>query len=118
MIKSTIEIIYNVSLQCSKCVVKTDEKYRESRKGCTGKMPFKRPLVDGIFYTKCAGNFYHQGFAQLLDTHRLFRKGVLANQGGIMDQPAKYLEVMNLIESFVVEKEIEQLKKSAKDGRK
>jgi hypothetical protein len=99
-------------------VIKTDEKYRELRKGCTGKTPFKRPMVDGVFYTKCAGNFYHQGYAQLLDVHRLFRKGVLANHGGLMDQSAKYLEMMNLIESFVVEKEIEQLKKSAKDGRK
>lgn len=116
--KSTLEIIYNTSLQCSKCVVKTDEKYREARKGCTGKSPFKRPLTEDMFYTKCAGNFYHQGFAQLLDTHRMFRKGVLANDGGLMDQPSKYLEMMNLIESFVVEKEIEQLKKSAKDGRK
>lgn len=81
-------------------------------------MPFKRPLIEGMFYTKCAGNFYHQGFAQLLDVHRLFRKGILVNDGGLMEQPAKYLDLMNLIESFVVEKEIEQLKKSAKDGRK
>jgi hypothetical protein len=118
MVKSSIEVIYNQALQCNRCTLKTDENYRETRKGCTGKVPFKRPLSEGIFYTICAGNFYNQAYGQLLDVHRQFRKGILANHGGLLDQPAKYLDVMNLVESIVSEKEIEQLKKSAKNGRK
>jgi hypothetical protein len=118
MMKSAIEIIYNQALQCSKCVLRTDENYREVRKGCTGKNPFKRIAVEGIYYTKCAGNFYNQGYGQLLDVHRLFRKGVLANEGGLLDQTAKFIDIMNLVESLVIDKEIEQLKKSAKNGRK
>lgn len=117
ILKSSIEVIYNSSLQCSKCVTRCDEKYREVRKGCTGKSAFKRPLTDGVYLTKCMGNFYNQSYGQLLDVHRQFRKGILANTGGLLDQPAKYLDVMNLVESFICEKEIEQLKKSAKNGR-
>lgn len=71
-----------------------------------------------MMLTKCVGNFYNQSYAQLLDVHRLFRKGVLANSGGLLDQPTKYIEMMNFLEILVSEKETEQLKKSMKNGRK
>lgn len=93
-----------------------DESFREKRKGCTGKFPFKRPLLNGLVYTKCPGNFYSQSYAQLLDVHRLFRKGVLANVGGLLDQPAKYIDAMNFLEVLVTEKETEALKKGMKNG--
>lgn len=111
-------MIYNPAFQCDKCVKKCDENYREARKGCTGKVPFKKPLIEGIYYTKCPGNFYNQAYGQLLDVHRLFRKGVLANAGGLLDQTSKYLDVMNFLEVLISEKETEQLKKSMKNGRK
>lgn len=98
--------------------MKTDEKFREMRKGCTGKFPIKRPVVEGIFYNQCAGNFYAESYANLLDVHRMFRKGVLASSGGLLDQSSKYIEAMNLLEVLVSEKENEQLKKSMKHGRK
>jgi hypothetical protein len=98
--------------------MKTDEKFREMRKGCTGKYPFKRPLTDGIFHTICIGNFYAESYASLLDVHRMFRKGILASAGGLLDQTSKYIEAMNLLEVLVSEKEKEQLKKSLKNGRK
>lgn len=118
MIRSTIEILYNQSLNCSSCIKKTDETYREKRKGCTGKYPIIKPLYPGVSYTKCPGNFYSPAHAMLLDVHRMHRKGVMANAGGLLDQPAKYIDTMNLLETLVSEKESEQLKKSLKDGRK
>lgn len=118
LIKSSLEAIYNQALQCNKCVLKIDEDFREKRKGCTGKYPFKKPLMDGYFYTICPGNFYAEAYGNLIDVHRLFRKGVLANAGGLMDQPSKYVDAMNFIENLVIEKETEQLKKSLKNVRK
>jgi hypothetical protein len=94
------------------------ESVRESRKGCTGKTKVRKPVIEGVFYTQCPGNFYNPAYAQLLDVHRLFRKGVLAFEGGLMDQPSKYLDAMNLLENLITEKEIEQTKKSMKNGRK
>jgi hypothetical protein len=117
MIKSTVEIIYNEAYQCNKCIRRIHESVRELRKGCTGKHPFKRH-GHGFTYTKCPGNFYGPGHAYLLDVHRQFRNGVLASEGGLLDQPSKYLETMNLVETLVMEKEIERINKSIKDGRK
>ncbi len=118
LIKSSIEAIYNQSYQCGKCVKKVDEEFREKRKGCTGKYAFKKPLMDGFFYTICPGNFYADAYGGLVDVHRLFRKGVMAGYGGMLDQSSKYLDAMNFIENLVIEKETEQLKKSFKNVRK
>jgi len=118
ILKSSLEVIYNPALQCSRCILKTDERYREQRKGCTGKTEFKREAMEGIFYTKCPGNFYVDSYAQLLDVHRLYRKGILAFGGGLLEQPAKYLEAMNYLEVLITQKETENLKKSLKHGRK
>lgn len=115
MIKSAIEIIYNESYQCGKCVKKVSEAVRERSKNCTGKSKVKRQF-DEFTFSQCPGNFYNTGYAQLLDTHRLFRKGVLAFPGGLLDQPAKYVSTMNLLESLILEKEIAQIKKQSKKG--
>jgi hypothetical protein len=118
MIKSTLDVIYNPAFNCSICVKKTDENYRERQKGCTGKFPKIRTVFPGVSYTRCPGNFYSPSHAMLLDVHRLHRKGVMANEGGLLDQPSKYIDVMNFLETLVTEKETEQLKKSMKNGRK
>ena len=118
MIKSTLEIIYNPSFNCSQCVKSITEELREIRKGCTGKKPFEREAIPGVYYTKCPGNFYSPSHAMLLDVHRLYRKGVMASAGGILDQSSKYIDTMNFLENLVNEKETEQMKKRLKDGRK
>lgn len=113
MIKSAVEIIYNPSYQCGKCVKKVSEAVRERNKNCTGKGTTKREF-DEFTFSLCPGNFYNPGYANLLDSHRMFRKGVLAFPGGLMDQPSKYVTTMNFLESLILEKEIEQVKKQSK----
>lgn len=122
MIKSTVEIVHNQSFQCGLCVLKMGESARESRKNCTGKNKRVRKL-DEISYSKCPGNFYNVGYALLLDVHKNFRKGVMAYPGGLLDQPAKFIEAMNLIENIVSAKEIDRMNaqakaKGARRGRK
>lgn len=119
MIKSAVEIIYNESYQCNKCIKKVHESVRENTKNCTGKAKAvrKKPM-DEFTFELCPGNFYNPAYGQLLDMHRLYRKGVLAGSGGLLDQPSKYVDLMNLMESLIVQKELEAMKKSAKDGRK
>ena len=118
MILSAVEIIYNPSYQCGFCISKMAESLREQNKNCTGKAKVVRKRVLDIFtFTLCPGNFYSSAYGQLVDTHRQFRKGVLANEGGLMDQPSKYLDLMNLVENLVSQKEIEAMKKSVKDGK-
>jgi hypothetical protein len=94
------------------------EEAREKRKGCTGKIP-KKTTFEEFTYYKCPGNFYNPGFGQLIDLHRMYRKGVLFSAGGLMEQPAKYLDAMNFIEGLITQKEIDQMQKaSKKNGRK
>lgn len=116
MIRSAIEIIYNDRYQCSKCVIKASLEIREKRKGCTGKLGFKADS-EGFTYTRCPGNFYNPAYGQLVDVHRMFRKGVLANTGGLLDQSAKYIDAMNLIENLINQKELENIKKAGNNGR-
>lgn len=113
MIKSAVEIIYNPSYQCGKCVKKVSEAVRERNKNCTGKGKTIREF-DEFKFSLCPGNFYNAGYANLLDSHRMFRKGVLAFPGGLLDQPSKYVSTMNFLESLILEKEIEQVKKQSK----
>lgn len=94
------------------------EVVRENQKNCTGKAKIvKKRVLDIFSFTHCPGNFYSSAYGQLLDIHRQYRKGVLANPGGLMDQPAKYIDLMNLVENLVSQKEIEAMKKSVKDGK-
>lgn len=112
MIKSAIEIIHNKKFQCAECVKKISPSVRENRMNCTGKIK-KEIKFDGFQYDRCPGNFYNPGYAQLLDVHRMFKNGVLAYPGGLMDQPAKYIETMNLIENITNGKELERIKNAA-----
>lgn len=117
MIRSAVEIIYNERYQCSKCLIKADETIREKRKGCTGKYSFKAES-EGFTYTRCPGNFYNPAYGQLVDVYRMFRQGILANAGGLLDQPAKYVDAMNLLENLISQKELERAQKaSGKNGR-
>lgn len=109
MIKSAIEIIYTPKFQCSLCIKKTAPAFREKNMNCTGKNKTVVRELDEIKFSRCPGNFYNPGYAHLLDVHRNFRKGVLGFPGGLMDQPAKYIDSMNLIENIVIGKELERM---------
>lgn len=119
MITAAIEVIYNKSYQCGFCIKKMAEVARENLKNCTGKATKPRIKVLDIFsFTLCPGNFYSSAYGSLVDIHRQFRKGVLANGGGLMDQPAKYIDIMNLIENLISQKEMDALKESVKNGKR
>ena len=94
------------------------EVVREQQKNCTGTAKVVRKRVLDIFtFTHCPGNFYSPAYGQLVDMHRQFRKGILVNDGGLMDQPSKYIDLMNMVENLVSQKEIEAMKKSVKNGK-
>lgn len=119
MTVAAIEIVYNRSYQCGFCVSKIGEKVRENTKNCTGKAARPKVRELEIFsFTLCPGNFYSSSYGSLVDIHRQFRKGVLVNEGGLLDQPSKYIDLMNLIENLISQKEIDALKESAKNGKR
>ena len=102
-IMMAVKISYDKSLQCSVCTSRTSEAYRKNSRGCHG-YPVAR-TYEGYSYSKCLGNFYSFGYAQLIELYNRYKLGTLFNSGGLSDQPAKYLSAMNYISNLVYEEE-------------
>lgn len=118
-INMAVKISYDKSLQCAYCIEKTSPSVRENRRGCKSFATAK--TLKGFAYSKCLGNFYNFGYAQLIELHNRYRSGVLFNTGGLSDQPSKYLHAMALVGNLVhdEEKAIAEAiaKKAKKNGR-
>lgn len=112
-INMAVKISYDKSIQCSYCVSKTSESYREKR-GCKSLPP---RAYKGFRYSKCQGNFYNFGYAGLIELHNQYRNGVLFCSGGLSDQPSKYLQAMSLIGSLIHEEEKRMAEESAKRAK-
>jgi hypothetical protein len=54
-------------------------------------------------YYKCPGSFRSSAAMELLHLHRLFELGQLPYEGGILEQPAKFIEAMRLIDGLKLE---------------
>jgi hypothetical protein len=92
--------IYN----CALCLTHNKPEHREKKKFCN--TPSKRVLTEykGFFnYYRCPGSFASSWAVELISMHGLFESGQLPYEGGILDQPAKYIEVMRLIGSLKLE---------------
>ena len=118
-IKMSVKISYDKSLQCGYCIERTSQSLRENRRGCKS---FASPkTLDGFSYSKCLGNFYNFGYAQLIEVYNRYKDGVLFSEGGISDQPSKYLYAMSMIGNLAHEEDAKMAesitKKAKRNGR-
>jgi hypothetical protein len=100
---------------CFDCKKAYPEQKRKELKGCFN--PIKRPVAkykDKIVFYKCPANFYSMGLAKIKEQARHLENGLLPYSGGLFDQPAKLVEIMNLFESLRIEDEITRLEADAK----
>lgn len=111
---ATCEASFNEKFNCWSCLNQykgKNEKQRDilidrlkRKKGCTRDAP--RPWrVENIRFNKCIGNYTSKQVRYLLDSFLLFEKGVMPFEGALMEQPAKIIEVFNMIQSVRDEKE-------------
>lgn len=56
-----------------------------------------------ISYSNCVGNHYYGGWASFINYSPMYNKGIMPFEGGLMDQPAKFVELMNLIDNLIQE---------------
>ena len=56
-----------------------------------------------ILYNKCIGNFYNGFYASLINSYHKFNDGMLPFMGGLYDQPAKFVEYMNIVQNLISE---------------
>jgi len=100
---------------CTECKRSYPEQKRKQLKGCFD--PIKRPVArykDKIVFYKCPTNFYSLPLAKIKEQARHLENGLLPYNGGLFDQPAKLVEIMNLFESLRLEDEINRLEAEAK----
>jgi len=69
-----------------------------------------------ILYTKCVGNYYNGFWADIINYYPQYEKGLLPFEGSLMNQPAKFVEVMSLVHNLVSEKETEKAKQAKNNG--
>lgn len=88
-------------------------------KGCS--TPINNPVAkykERILFYKCPANFYSPYVAELMGHARHLENGLLPYSGGLLDQPAKLVELLNLLNSLRIEDEINRLKKEATEAKK
>ena len=71
-----------------------------------------------VLYNKCVGNYYNGFWANLINYHPQYEKGLLPFEGSLMSQPAKFVEVMALVHNLVREKETEKEKQAKNNGKR
>ncbi len=58
-----------------------------------------------ILYSTCPANFKNIGTTILINHYSKYKTGIMPYSGGIMEQPAKFVEVMDLVQNLIEELE-------------
>lgn len=65
-----------------------------------------------ILYYNCIGNHYYGQWASIINYYPQYKDGILPFSGGLMEQPAKFVEVMDLVHNLIRENEQETERKN------
>ena len=111
-LKASIAAAYSSEFNCGKCLKKYQG--RQDYDAMTAKMrkdkaceevkaaPIHR-MGQSLTFKTCPGNFVRPAVVRFLDAHAQYDKGVMPHAGGMMDQPAKLIEVFGVISSTQAE---------------
>lgn len=110
-LRSTLHALTNRDFICSQCIGKFNsradgkamlEKVKRT-KGCeTPHSMAVHKIVQGgtrLNYNSCIGNFFSYSAMHWVGFYSSFEQGVMPFSGGYMDQPAKFIDVMNIVAS-------------------
>lgn len=89
---------------CATCLLKVKKDVREQKKACNQKS--KEPVTkyhDIYNFYRCPSNFRLPSYRNLIKLHGLYLQGILPYNGGILEQPAKFIEAMNTIDALMAE---------------
>lgn len=70
-----------------------------------------------ILYNRCPANFSDFGYMEIINLYSHYAKGIMPYDGGLLNQPAKFVEVMELVHNLIEEKQFEQQEKLKKYRR-
>lgn len=124
-LRSTLHALTNREFICSTCQSKysnrTDAQEMLAKvkrvKGCEipHKVAVHRITQCGVRlnYASCIGNFFSFSAMNWISFYNSFENGVMPFSGGYMDQPSKFIDVMNVVGSY----KQEEMLKSAKQQK-
>jgi hypothetical protein len=112
-IKATLQSIEDDRFNCAKCLSRYDgrpdgevmlAKVRANM-GCQEmKGAAIHKIPSGLSFRTCVGNFVRPGLYPLISAHRRFQQGVMPYAGGLMDQPAKLIDLFGVIDTHQAER--------------
>ena len=131
-IVSTFMVATNHNFNCSMCKAKypRQPEKREAmfeQKSCKKLAPKtrfsykpKHSMAGNLTvgYSTCPANLFNSGTLSLINMVNDYDKGVLPYSGGVFEQPAKFVEVMELVHNLKEEYNQEQEKKLSKYGKR
>lgn len=134
LLNSTWLNLTNKRFQCSKLYETYSKrkdadvviKHEKVIRGCGEIKDKVKVELDGINYYSCLchKNFQHPLFNTFMVLSDKFDKGIMPFGGGVMEQPAQIIEILNLISKLKSDLEVEQAKeqqskqKGNKHGRR
>ena len=69
-----------------------------------------------VMYNKCIGNYYGAFWSNLINYYPQYEKGLLPFEGSLMNQPSKFVEVMELVHNLIREKDNEKEQQAKRNG--
>lgn len=96
-----MEIMRNEVFRCDICSTRAPEARRISF-GCKKPSKDPKPIIHynhRIDCYTCPGNLYEHSVENLLYIHSKFEQGIMPYGGTLMDQPAKFIQSMQLIDA-------------------
>jgi hypothetical protein len=88
-----------------------------TKKSCSGETE-RNYQLENVRFKKCPGNYTDTQVRYLVDWFMMYEKGVMPFDGPMADQPAKIIEIFELIQSIRDEKVLQQEKEDAMDARR
>lgn len=112
---STFFSLVDPQFNCAACLKKHKENYRNERKGCN--YPASQPVAkyhDIYTFYKCPGAIKSEWAYRIIEMHRQYELGVLPFEGGLLQQPAKLIDAMRMVEALKLEHQKDVQEKAKK----
>lgn len=95
-ISASVASIFDKKWNCYSCMThKHFEKYKKV-KGCVS-TPKTNYKIEGFELNKCLGNFATREIYSYIEMHKLYEQGIMPFAGPMVEQPAKLIDMFNMI---------------------
>ncbi len=106
-VTASVWSIFDDRWNCNKCMQLKHHEKQKKVMGCylTAKTNYH---VEGFEINKCLGNFTSREIYSYFEMHKMYELGVMPFGGDMIDQPAKLIDLFNMIGQLRNEKRKEQ----------